>query len=124
MAIDTATAKAGQARTVTCTVTNTAATAVNVTGIKPLASVEGALPNQVAAVCGDPPIGPGSVVSVAGSSGTRDFSWSVLAHSPPRGGGGGLAMPASQAYDFGATVYCSDGSVTTATPVVLTVTPD
>ena len=96
MAINTATAKAGQGRTVTCTVTNTAATAVNVTGIKPLASIEGGLPNQVAAVCGDPPIGPGSLVSVPGSSGTRDFSWAVVAHSPTLGGGGGLASQVRQ----------------------------
>jgi hypothetical protein len=59
-------------------------------------------------------------VTVAGSNGERIFAYDILAHTPTSGYG--LAMPAEQVFDVGATVYTSDGAVTDATSTTLTVT--
>jgi hypothetical protein len=66
---------------------------------------------------GTVPLGPGMTTSVA-ASGSTAFTYDVIPFAPTSGYG--LAMPASQVYDVGATVYTSDGSVTDATSTTLT----
>lgn len=129
-----------QKSTATLTVTNSGGSAISVTGIAPWVSRTTA-PTQVGVPVnvGQPFIGPGSTLSVAGSSGTLNFTWDVLPMAPqvanyttnpfPSAGVGGNAItplpPEAMAqqlvYDVGATVYTADGSVTNATTATLTV---
>lgn len=116
--LSSATATAGQKVTVTCTVSNSAGSAVTVTDIRPMVSPQGSTAETTASSPGVPALGPGMTVSVAGSGSTA-FSYDMIAHAPTSGLG--LAMPAFQVYDIGATVYTSDGAITDATSTTLTV---
>lgn len=118
MAVSSATCKAEQSIAATVTVSNSGGSAVNVTGLVPLCSPAGTDLNSVSVALGQPPIGPGMTVSVA-ASGSTTFTWNVTPHAPQSGFG--LAMPASQVYDIGATIYTSDGAITDATSTTLTV---
>lgn len=142
MTVGSATAKTLAKTACTCTVTNTGASAVSVTNVVPYATVSGLTPRQVNMNLGMPPIGPGMPVSVPGSSGTLAMSWDAVALEPhvptytnnpfPSSGPGmpsgatplpPIAEPQSIVYAVGATVYTSDGSVTTASTTTITVTP-
>lgn len=131
---------AGVQSSAALTVTNSGTSAVNVTGVVPFAEPHGGTTGSVSVLVGQPNIGPGMPTSVPGSSGTLVITFPVVANAPqvanyknnpfPSAGQGGaaitplppIAMPQSQSYDIGATVYTSDGSVTAATTAQLTVT--
>lgn len=122
-AISSATAKPGQRRAVTITITNSGGSSVNVTGCVPTMKPTGATLGSAGGALGMPNLGPGMTVAVAGSNGTLKLNWDVVAHSPSSGEG--LAAPAEQVYDVGATVYTSDGAITVADTTTLTVSsPD
>lgn len=137
-----ATSKALQKTAASLVITNTGASAVSVTNVVPYVTVSGLTPRQTDVNLGLPPIGPGMPVSVPGSSGTLTMSFDVVPLEPhiptygtnpfPSSGPGmpsgvtplpPIAEPQSIVYAVGATVYTSDGSVTTATTGSLTVTP-
>lgn len=116
--LGSATLTTGQKTAVTCTVSNSGGSAVTVTGIVPLCMPAGSTKRTVAVALGEPPLGPGMTVSVA-ASGSTPFTWDAVPFAPTSGQG--LAMPAQQIYDMGATVYTSDGAITAATTTTLTV---
>lgn len=120
MTLSSSTVKSEQVVTATCTITNSGSTAVNVVAIAPSVAPTGGTRQDVAAMSGIPPVGGAFPTSVAGSSGTLAVSWPVVAHAPVASYGQG-AEPSSFLYDVGATVYTSDGSLTTATVATLTV---
>src|SRR3954469_6374889 len=117
VALSSATATTGQRIAVALTVSNSGASAVTVTGIRPMMSPQNSTKETTAVAQGLAPLGPGMTVSVA-ASGSTTFAYDVVPFSPTSGYG--LAMPSSQVYDVGATVYTSDGSVTDATSATLT----
>lgn len=119
VALSSATAKPEQKVAVALTVSNSGGSAVNVTGIIPLMGPAGSTKETTSVALGKPALGPGMPVSVA-AAGSTVFAYDIIAHSPTSGYG--LAMPAEQVYDVGATVYTSDGSITDATSTTLTVT--
>lgn len=125
MTLSSATSKAEQPVTATCTVTNTGSVAVNVLAIVPTAPIHSGTAGNTAVSLGMPPIGGAFATSVPGSSGTLAISWPVVAHAPGATSTGSSlpAEPASLVYDIGATVYTSDGAVTAATTTTLTVSP-
>lgn len=117
VALSSATATAGQKVSVALTVSNSGGSAVSVTGIKPMMSPQNSTLESTAGAQGMAPLGPGMTVSVA-ASGSTVFAYDIVPFSPTSGYG--LAMPASQVFDIGATVYTSDGAVTDATSTTLT----
>lgn len=117
--ISDATTVPGQVVTATCTVTNSGSSSVNVVGIKAKAMPTSGTVTTVAVAVGEPPIGPGATVAVAGSNGTLALPFGVVGHAPTSGFG--LSMPSSYVYDIGATVYTSDGAITEASTTTLTV---
>ncbi len=121
IAVSSATAKSGQRRTVTCTVSNSGAADVNVTSIRPIMPINGRT-DEVTSVAITPPcLGPGVTVSVA-AGGSTAFSWFVVAHEPTTNYLTVGAEASSLVYSLGAIIKTSDGSLTTATPTTLTVT--
>ncbi len=119
VALSSATSKPGQRVAVALTVSNSGGSAVSVTSIQPMMSPASSTKETTSVAQGMPPLGPGMTVSVA-ASGSTVFAYDILAHTPTSGYG--LAMPAEQVYDVGATIYTSDGSITDATSTTLTVT--
>lgn len=117
--------------TVTCTVSNAAATAVNVSAIEPYVTAASNQHSDTASI-GRPFTGPGATVSVP-ASGTLNFFWDVIPQGPQVGGqgtsttgGGGqstlsLVNPVSQVLTLGAWVTGADGSYVQATTAALTV---
>jgi hypothetical protein len=118
--LSSATAYPNQRVGVTCTVSNSGGSSVNVTGIRPTICPTGVKVESVAAVGGLAPIGPGMTVAVA-ASGTLAISWQSVAFAPQPGNGPNPANPNSFVYDVGAIVTTSDGAVTVATTTTLTV---
>jgi hypothetical protein len=117
VALSSATATAGQRVAVALTVSNSGGSAVTVTAIRPMMSPANSTKETTSVAQGMAPLGPGMTVSVA-ASGSTVFSYDIVPFTPTSGYG--LAMPASQVYDVGATVYTSDGAVTDATSTTLT----
>ncbi len=117
VALSSATATIGQRVSVALTVSNSGGSAVTVTGIRPMMSPQNSTLETTSVAQGTVPLGPGMTVSVAGS-GSTVFAYDVIPFTPTSGYG--LAMPATQVYDVGATVYTSDGAVTDATSATLT----
>jgi hypothetical protein len=115
--LSSATVTAGQKVTATCTVSNSGGSAVTVTAIRPMLSPQNSTSENTSGAQGTVPLGPGMTTSVA-ASGSTAFTYDVIPFAPTSGYG--LAMPASQVYDVGATVYTSDGAVTDATSTTLT----
>ncbi len=118
VALSSATATTGQRVSVALTVSNSGGSAVDVTCIRPMMSPASSTLETTSVAQGTVPLGPGQTTSVA-ASGSTVFAYDVLPFAPTSGYG--LAMPASQVYDVGATVYTSDGAVTDATSTTLTV---
>lgn len=119
IALSNASPKSETKVTATCTITNSASTAVNVTSMKPHAAPTGGTRGDTSCALGVPPIGGAFPVSVPGSSGTLAIAFDVVVHSPISSYGVG-AEPSSLAYDIGATIYTSDGSITEATVATVT----
>jgi septal ring-binding cell division protein DamX len=117
VALSSATATTGQRVAVALTVSNSGGSAVNVTAIRPMMSPQNSTKETTSVAQGVVALGPGATVSVA-ASGSTVFAYDIIANTPTSGYG--LAMPASQVYDVGATVYTSDGAVTDATSTTLT----
>lgn len=123
IALSDSTISMAQTIAATCTITAGVGDGpVLVTGFVPTCAPTGVLEQSVAVALGAPPTGPGMDVTVPDND-TLDVTFSVTPNAPSSGEG--LAMPASQVLDVGATIYLSDGSVITATPAALTVaSPD
>jgi hypothetical protein len=117
VALSTSTPVPEQPFTVTLTVSNSGAASVNVIGIIPIVEPTGVLVRSVAASSGLPALGPNYAVAVA-AGGSTNFVWSDAIHSPRAAG---LTSGTSQAYDIGALVACSDGSLISATIATATV---
>jgi len=118
VAVNPSTVTAQQTVAVTLTVNNSAGTAVLVTGIQPLCYPTLNQPDGPSGAVGLPALGPGMTVSIP-ASGSLTFSWGMNLFSPQ----GGYAFQGGNSliYVIGATVYTSDGSVTTATTANVTV---
>lgn len=121
IALSAATAKSGQRRTVTCTVSNSGGADVYVTGIVPKMPINGRTDEVTSVALSAPYLGPGKTTSVA-AGGSTAFSWQVTAHEPTTNLFTVGAEASSLVYSCGATIYTSDGAITTATPATLTVT--
>jgi len=119
MSLGSSTCKSEQVVTATCTISNSGSTAVNVTAVQPTMTPTGQTQQSVAALPGLPPVG-GAFPTTVPASGSLAISWPVVAHSPVTSYNVG-AEPSSFAYDCGAIVYTTDGSVTSATVATLTV---
>ena len=119
--LSAATAKSGQRRVATCTVSNSGGAAVNVTGITPTMPINGRTDEVTSVAQTHPCLGGGVTTSVAAGGSTK-FSWDVVAHEPTTNLFTVGAEASSLVYSVGATIYTSDGSVTVATPATLTVT--
>lgn len=119
IALSASTLVSGQKTTATLTVSNSGAAAVLVTGIDPVATINGATTESVAVAVGQFMFGGPFNQSVA-ASGTTNFVADFVPLAPTTSYG--LAAPASLVYSIGATVSTNDGSVTAATPATVTVT--
>lgn len=109
--------------TVTLAVSNSAATAVNVTAIEPYVYGSGST-NRASCAIGKPAFGPGMTVAVPGS-GSLNFYYDIVPHAPQPGNVATTdpmpANPASQTLTVGAWVTGADGSYAQATTADLTV---
>jgi hypothetical protein len=121
VALSPSTQKAQQTFTVTLTVNNSAAAAVNVLSIVPLLYPVSsqATDGQSASAQGVPALGPGFSTSVPGS-GSATFSWTDVVHVPQ--GGYWAQGGTTQTWTVGALVATNDGALTVATTAALTVT--
>lgn len=98
--------------TVTLTVSNSSATDINMTGIKPTALYTGAPKNDPAACAlGVPELSAGATILVPAGS-TLTFQWQVVF----------FAKSGSTTYDLGAECNSQDGSVFRPTVCTITVT--
>lgn len=120
VALGSATSVAQQSVAVTLTVNNSGGTPVNVTGVVPLFYPTGYQTDGPSGAIGVCALGPGITVAIP-ASGALTFNWNVIAFKPQGGFGVGAELGTSKVYVCGATVYTSDGSVTTATTANLTV---
>ena len=103
--------KAGQPATVTLTLTNTGATAINILSVQPTkSSLANMGQNQVPVALGLPPYLPGDPITVApNSASTLSMSWGAVAW----GSGAAAARDqASPTFFLGAVVRYTDGSTT------------
>lgn len=106
--LSSATASKEQVVVATVTVTNSGSSSVSVVGVETYATATGQTPRSVPVATGVSNIGPGAAVSVAGSNGTRELTFGVVAH-------------AAATYDIGAVVKTNDGAITQATTTTLAV---
>lgn len=118
--LSSATATPSKLVDVTCTVSNSGASAVTVRDIVAIVTPTTATTQAVAASPGTPVIQPGVNSSVA-AGGSTAYHWKTTAFAPPAASVGGL--PASYVYDIGARVRMSDGSTVDASTATLTVAP-
>lgn len=138
MTVSSATCNTQQKVACTCTVTNSGASAVNVTSLVPTYVISGTTQVPGGANLGQPNIGPGMTVAVA-ASGTLALNFDFVPMAPqvgtystnpfPSSGVGGVAitplppeaLPQSLVYAVGALVTTSDGSSASASTTTITV---
>lgn len=100
--------------TVSCAISNSGASDVDVLGIRPLGTPSGSTKESVSLNFGNPPTGPNQDVTVP-AGGSLTMSWGVVAFTPQPNG-------VVSVYDIGAVISCDDGSEVEATTAELTVT--